>query len=336
MAKTKKLTGPRKMAILLLSLGPDLSSQVMKHFNENEIERISAEVANTTRVEQDELDEVLNEFTAMSEARQFIIDGGMDQARDLLEKTLGPQKAQDILRKLKESSKVKPFTFVQNADSKQLVNIISQEHPQTIALILSHLDSEQAAIILPELPEDLQSDIARRVAVMERTSPEMLKGVEKVLRERLSSVFQEDFTASGGVPTIVEILNRVDRGTEKLILEDLEKEDEELAEEIRQRMFIFEDIITLDDASIQRVLREVEGKDLALALKGASEEVNGRIKKNLSRRAGEILQEDMDYMGPVRLREVEEAQQKIVGVVRRLDETGEIIISRGGEDAIVV
>ena len=336
MAKTKKMSGSRKLAILFLVLGSSLSSKVLKHFNEQEIERISMEIANTSRVEKDELEEVLHEFMVLNEARQFIIDGGVDHARDLLEQTLGPQKATDIMRKLKDTSKVKPFTFIRNADTKQLVNLISQEHPQTIALILSYLEPDQAALILPELSDETQADIARRIAVMERTSPEMIKSVEKVLKERLSTVFQDDFTAAGGISTIVDILNRVDRGTEKLILEDLERDDEELAEEIRQRMFIFEDVITLDDASIQRVIRELDSKDLSVALKGASEEVKTRIMKNVSRRAGEILQEDMDFMGPIRLREVEEAQQKIVAVIRRLDETGEIIISRGGEDAIVV
>ncbi len=336
MARAKRMSGIRKMAILFLALGPQQSSKILKHFNEEEIERISMEIANTTRVEKEELDEVFNEFLVLNEAQRYMVDGGVDYAKDILEETLGPQKASDIMKKLKETSKVKPFTFVRNADTKQLVNLISQEHPQTIALILSYLDADQSALILAELSESLQADIARRIAEMERTSPEVLKGVEKVLRERLSSVAQEDFTAAGGIQVIVDILNRVDRGTEKLILEDLEKEDEELADEIRQRMFIFEDVITLDDASIQRVMREVESKDLSLALKGSSEEVKNRVMKNISRRAGEMLEEEMEYMGPVRLRDVEEAQQKIVGVIRRLDETGEIIISRGGEDAIVV
>jgi len=336
MAKTKRMSGIRKMAILFMALGPQKSSRILKHFNEEEIERISMEIANTSRVVKEELDEVFNEFLVLNEAQRYMVDGGIDYAKEVLEETLGPQKATDIMRKLKETTKVKPFTFVRNADTKQVVNLINQEHPQTIALILSYLDSDQAALILAELTESMQAEIARRIAMMERTSPEMLKGVERVLKDRLSSVFQEDFTAAGGIQVIVDILNRVDRGTEKLILEDLEKEDEELADEIRQRMFIFEDIITLDDASIQRVLREVESKDLSLALKGSSEEVKERVFKNISRRAGEMLQEEMEYMGPVRLRDVEEAQQKVVGIIRRLDETGEIIISRGGEDAIIV
>lgn len=249
---------------------------------------------------------------------------------------MGHNKAVEIIKRLEEQVKVKPFNFVRHTETKQLVNMISGEHPQTIALILSYLDNQQAAMILSEMPMDVQADIARRVALMDRTSPEILKEVERVLREKVSSIFQQDFTQAGGIDTVVGILNSADRGTEKLILEELEKEDAELADEIRKRMFIFEDVITLDDASIQRVVREVDSKDLAKALKGASEEVKERIFRNISKRAAEMLREDLDFMGPVRLREVEEAQQRIVGIIRRLDEAGEIIISRGGEDAIIV
>jgi flagellar motor switch protein FliG len=333
--KAKRLNGVKKTAILLLGLGPTLSAKVLKHFNEEEIETISAEIANTTRVDQETLSEVLSEFVAVHQARQYILKGGYDSAKEILERTLGPQKAAEVLRRLKETSKVKPFSFVRNTDAKQLVNLISQEHPQTIAFILSYLDSAQAAMVISELPQDIQSDIARRIAVMDRTSPQILKGVENVMRERLSTIFQQDFTAAGGIPTVVEILNQVDRGTEKLILEELEKEDAQLAEMIRQQMFIFEDIVNLDNSSIQRVLRELENDDIALALKGASDEVKSRIMKNISKRAAEILKENMDYMGPVRLRDVEEAQQKVVMVIRRLDESGEIIISRGGDDVII-
>lgn len=335
MQKAKRLNGVKKTAIFLLGLGPTLSAKVLKHFNEEEIETISAEIANTTRVDQETLSEVLSEFAAVHQAHQYILKGGYDSAKEILERTLGPQKAAEVLRRLKETSKVKPFSFVRNTDAKQLVNLISQEHPQTIAFILSYLDSAQAAMVISELPQDIQSDIARRIAVMDRTSPQILKGVENVMRERLSTIFQQDFTAAGGIPTVVEILNQVDRGTEKLILEELEKEDAQLAEMIRQQMFIFEDIVNLDNSSIQRVLRELENDDIALALKGASDEVKSRIMKNISKRASEILKENMDYMGPVRLRDVEEAQQKVVMVIRRLDESGEIIISRGGDDVII-
>jgi len=332
---TRRMSGLKKVAIFLLALGPNLSAGILKHFSEAEIEKISMEIANTTRVERDSLDEILEEFTAIHEAQQYMVNGGYDYAKEVLERTLGPQKASDLMKKLKEQSKVKPFTFVRDADAKQLVNMISQEHPQTIAFILSYLDADQSAMVISELPQEIQSDIARRIAVMERTSPQIIKGVESVMQERLSTIFQQDFTSAGGIGAVVEILNNVDRGTEKLILEELEKEDAELAEEIRQQMFIFEDIVNLDDASIQRIIRDLESNDIAMALKGASEEVKNRVFKNISKRAGEMLEENMEYMGPVRLREVEEAQQRVVAVIRRLDESGEIIISRGGDDAII-
>ncbi len=332
----EKFNGKKKVAILLMALGPEMASKILKQFSEQEIESITMEIANLNRVEKEVRDEVLEEFKLLNQAQHYMLEGGVDYAKEVLEKALGNQKASDMIKRLKEQVKVKPFTFARNTDPKQLVNLISREHPQTISLILSYLDSQQSATILSELPSEMQADIARRIALMERTSPEVLKEVEGVLKEKLSTVFQQDFTQAGGVESIVDILNRVDRGTEKLILEELEKEDAELADEIRQRMFIFEDIVTLDDASIQRVIREVESKDLAKALKGASEEVKERIFRNVSRRASEMLQEELDFMGPVRLREVEEAQQGIVGIIRRLDEAGEIIISRGGEDAIIV
>ncbi len=336
MQKGKPLTGEKKIAILCMAIGPALAAKILKYFNEAEIERITAEIANTTRVRREIMEKVLDEFILLHEARQYILNGGMDYARQLLERTVGTQKATEIMRRLKETSQVKPFTFVRNADIRQLVSLISQEHPQTIAFILSYLDADQAALIVAELPQEIQSDIARRIATMERTSPQVLQGVESVMRERLSAMFQQDFTAVGGLQSIVDILNNVDRGTEKLILERLDKEDEELAEKIRQRMFIFEDIVTLDDISIQRIMRELDSNDVALALKGASDDVKNRIVKNISRRAAEILVENIEYLGPVRLRDVEEAQQKIVEVIRRLDEGGEIILARGGEDAIII
>ena len=331
-----RINGIKKAAILLMALGPTLSSKVLRHFNESDIERISLEIANTTKVEVSVMEEVLEEFLLVTQAQKYVLDGGLDYARKLLEETLGTQKAHEIIKKLKDASQIKPFMFARKADPKQLSNIIAQEHPQTIALILSYLEPLQAAQILSDLPDDQQAEIAQRIATMERTSPEVLREVELVLEERLSSVAQQDYAAAGGIASLVDILNNVDRGTEKLILEELEQEYPKLVDEIRKRLFIFEDIIGLDNASIQRIIREVDHKDLALALKGSSEEVRERIFRNVSKRAAEMLQEDIEFMGPVRLREVEEAQQRIVSVVRRLDEAGEIIISRGGEDAIIV
>lgn len=336
MQQAKELTGEKKIAIVCMAIGPTLAAKILKYFTEAELERITTEIANTARVERERLEAVLDEFILLDEARQNILNGGMEYARQILERTVGSQKAAEIMRRLKEASKVKPFTFVRHADIKQLVGLISQEHPQTIAFILSYLDAGQAAQVVAELPQEIQSDIARRIATMDRTSPQVLQGVESVMRERLSTMFQQGYTPVGGLQSIVDILNNVDRGTEKLILEKLEKEDAELAEKIRQRMFIFEDIITLDDMSIQRVMRDLDTNDVALALKGASDDVKNRLLKNVSKRAAEILQENIEFLGPVRLREVEEAQQRIVETIRRLDENGEIIISRGGEDAVII
>jgi flagellar motor switch protein FliG len=331
-----KISGVKKSAILLMALGPVQSAKILRHFNEVDIEKISLEIANTTKVEVEAVEDVLEEFLLLNQAQRYLLDGGIEYAKTLLEQTLGVQKAGEIIKKLKETSQIRPFTFVRKADPKQFTNLIAQEHPQTIALILAYLDPEQASEILSSLPDEQQADIARRIALMDRTSPEVLKLVENVLREKLSSVVQQDFAVAGGIQALVDILNNADRATEKLILEELEKDDPKLADEIRKRMFIFEDINSLDNSSIQRIIREVDTKDLALALKGASEEVRERIFRNLSKRAAEMLRDDLEVMGPVRLREVEEAQQRIVAVIRRLDESGEIILARGGDDAIVV
>ena len=335
MKRAKDLKGVEKVATFLITLGPEVSSQILKRFSDSEIERITMEIANTTAVSSEKVENVIEEFLLLAEARQYMIDGGLNYAKDILERTLGPQKAGTIIKKLKETSQIKPFNFVREVDAKQLTNIISQEHPQTIALILSYLQPEQSAVVLSELLPEVQPDIARRMALMERTSPEVLKEVEKVLESRLSNIMFNDFTSSGGIPSLVNILNQVDRGTEKHILEELEKYDADLADEIRKRMFVFEDIVALDDGAIQRILREIDTKDLALALKGVDSEVSERIFKNVSKRAAEMLKEEIEYMGPVRLRDVEEAQQRTVAVVRQLDETGEITLARGGEDAII-
>ncbi len=336
MKKAREMKGIEKVATFLITLGPDASAKVLKRFSESEIERITMEIANTTSVSSEKVKNVVDEFLLLSEAQQYMLDGGLNYAKDVLEKTLGNQKASNIVKKLKDTSQIKPFNFVADVDPKQLANIIRAEHPQTIALILSYVQPELAATVLADLDPQVQPDISRRMAVMERTSPEVVKEVEKVLEKRLSNIMFQDHTASGGIPSLVNILTRVDRGTEKHILEELEKQDEELTEEIRNRMFIFEDIVALDDGAIQRVLREIDSKDLALALKGVDSEVSDRIFKNISKRAAEMLKEDMEYTGPVRLRDVEEAQQKIVGVIRQLDESGEIALARGGEDAIIV
>jgi len=331
-----KLSGKQKAAILMVSLGPELAANVYKYLKEEEIEQLTLEIANLRKVSSEEVSEITQEFYEMMMAQNYITQGGIEYAKEVLEKALGTQKAVEIIDRLTSSLQVRPFDFIRKADPAQLLNFLQNENSQTIALIMTYLNPEQAASILSSLDPEKQIDIARRVATMDRTSPEIIQEVEKVMERQLASVVTEDYTNVGGVPTIVNILNNVDRGTEKNIIEALETEDPELAEEIKRRMFVFEDILTLDNRAIQRTLREVDNQDLILALKGASEEVKKRIFENMSKRQAEMINEDMQYLGPVRLRDVEEAQQKIVNIIRKLEDAGEIIISRGGGDEIVI
>lgn len=335
---TKELSGRQKTAILLISLGPEVSAKVVKHLKEEEIESISLEIATQRQIPPDVREKVLYEFYQIYQAQQYITQGGIDYAREILERALGSSKAMEILQRLTASMQLRPFDFVRKADPNQLLSFISQEHPQTIALIMAYLQPEQASVVLASLPPERQADVARRIAIMDRTSPEVLKEVERVLERKLSSMVSQDYTAAGGVESVVEVLNRVDRGTEKTIMETLAVQDPALAEEIKKRMFLFEDIVGLDNRSLQRVLREVDlSRDLPLALKVASEDVKRKIMTNISRRAVDRLKEDIDYLGPVRLRDVEEAQTKIVNIVRKLEEQGEIIVgNRGGGDDVIV
>ena len=334
--QNNEITGVQKAAILLISLGPERSASIFKHLKEEEIETLTLEIANTRSVSPATKDQVMDEFYEICLAQQYIAEGGIAYAKELLEKALGVEKARDVIGKLTASLQVRPFEFVRKTDASQLLNFIQDEHPQTIALILSYLSSGQASTIISSLPPDKQADVAKRIAQMDRTSPDVIKEVEKVLERKLASLVNQDYTIVGGVDSIVEILNTVDRGTEKHIMETLEIEDPELADEIRRKMFVFEDILSLDDKSIQRVLREVDNNELAVALKGANEDVQTVIFNNLSKRLASMIKEDMEYMGPVRLKDVEEAQQKIVNIIRKLEDSAEIIISRGGGDEIVV
>ena len=336
MAKSEEITGVQKAAILLIALGPDKSSNVFKHLKEDEIEQLTLEIANTRSVSPAMKDAVLDEFYEVCLAQQYIAEGGIGYAKDLLEKALGSERAKDVIGKLTASLQVRPFEFVRKTDASQLLNFIQDEHPQTIALILSYLSSNQASAIISALSPEKQTDVAKRIAQMDRTSPDVIKEVEKVLEQKLASLVNQDYTIVGGVDSIVDILNTVDRGTEKHIMESLEIEDPELADEIRKKMFVFEDILSLDDRSIQRVLREVDNNELAVALKGSNEEVQNLIFSNLSKRLATMIREDMDFMGPVRMKDVEEAQQKIVNIIRKLEDSAEIIISRGGGDEVVV
>ena len=332
-----KISGVQKAAILLIALGPEKSASIFKHLKEEEIEELTLEIANTRSVTPQLKEEIIDEFYQICLAQQYIAEGGITYAKELLEKALGNEKAMSVIGKLTASLQVKPFEFVRKTDAAQLLNFIQDEHPQTIALILSYLAPQQAALIISALPPERQSDVARRIAVMDRTSPDVVKEVEKVLETKLSSLVNQDYNIIGGVGAVVDILNTVDRSTEKHIMETLEVEEPELADEIRKKMFVFEDILLLDDRAIQRVLRDVENSDLGLALKGANEQVQNAIFNNLSKRLAVMIKEDMEFMGPVRMKDVEEAQQKIVNVIRKLEENQEIIISRGGGgDEIVV
>lgn len=330
-----KYTGKQKTAIFLLTIGSDVSAQVMRNLSDVEIDQVSYEIAKITKVLPEEKELVLQEFQELMMAQDFITQGGVDQARELLEKALGTQKAIDVVNRLTSTLHIRPFDFVRRQDLTQVLNFIQGEHPQTIALILSYLGPIKSAYILSNLPRHTQANIARRISYMDRTSPEVLREVERVLERQLSMFSDEDFSSAGGLDTTVAILSNVDRTTERNILERLEDTDQELAEEIKKRMFVFEDIVLLDDRAIQSTLREIDPSDLAKALKSVDIEVQNKIFGNISQRAALLLKEDMEFMGPVRLKDVEEAQQKIVNVIRRLEENGDIVIARTKDDELI-
>lgn len=331
----RQFSGKEKVAILLIALGPQKSAEIFKHLNEDEIEELTLQIANMRMVSPEEKQMVIEEFYQICLAQEYISEGGINYAKDVLERALGSDKALDIINKLTSSLHVRPFEFIRKADPNQLLNYIQNEHPQTIALILSYLGSSQAAQILSSLPLEKQSDVTRRIAIMDRTSPEVVREIENILESKFSNILAQDYTTTGGIQAVVDILNSVDRGTEKHIMEDLDIRDAELSEEIRRRMFVFEDIITLDNRSIQRIIREIDNSQWAIALKGASEEVKDLIFANMSKRLVEMIKEDIEFMGPVRIRDIEDAQQNIVNIIRKLEEDGEIITPRGGDEIIV-
>ena len=331
----KSLNGRQKAAIFLVSVGSEISAKIMEQLREDEVEKLTFEIARLETIEPELKDQVLQEFQDLMAAQNFITTGGIDYARELLEKSFGSQKAIEIINRLTSSLQVRPFDFIRRTDPSHLLHFIQQEHPQTIALILAYLEPPNASMILQNLPSEIQSDVARRIATMDRTTPEVLREVERVLEKKLSTVSNEDYTSAGGVDSIVEILNLVDRASEKSIIESLEDEDPDLAEEIKKKMFIFEDIVMLSDRDIGKVLREVNTEDLSKALKQVDTEVQDKIFRNMSKRAGTMLREEMEYMGPIRIKDVEEAQQKIVSIIRHLEDKGEIVIARSEEDELV-
>ncbi|WP_080874760.1 flagellar motor switch protein FliG [Oceanobacillus timonensis] len=336
MARKNTLTGRQKAAILLISLGPDVSAQVYKYLSEEEIEKLSLDISSVKKVDSNLKEDILDQFHQIAVAQDYISQGGIGYAKTVLEKAFGKQEASSIINRLTSSLQVRPFDFARKADPQQVLNYIQGEHPQTIALILSYLDAEQSGQILSALPKNVQADVASRIATMDSTSPEIISQIEQVLEKNISSSMTEDYTQTGGIQTVVEVLNGVDRSTERTILETLESQDPELAEEIKKRMFVFEDIVTLDNRAIQRVIREVVNDDLRLSLKVASNEVKDIVFQNMSERMVTTFKEEMEYMGPVRLKDVEESQTRIVNVIRGLEEKGEIVIARGGGDDIIV
>ncbi len=332
----KKISGVQKTAILLITLGSEVASEIMKFLNEDEINKISFEIATISSVTVEERKEILHEFIEINKAKEFLLEGGFEYAKNILSKALGSDKAIEILDKIKEATDIyRPFTIARKADPTQLLNIIIDEHPQTIALVLCYLQPEKAAQILSWLPDHLQNDVAYRVATIRNTSPYAVKEVERVLEYKLSNFVKPEATVIGGIESLVDMLNRVDRNTERNITSGLENQDKELAEKLRASMFVFEDIATLTSADIQKVLRNIDQKDLALALKGSSDSVKELIFSNLSKGAADNVREEIEYMGPVKLSDVEKAQQHIVANIRKLDEQGEIIIVRGGDDGII-
>ena len=332
-----KSNGIKKAAVLLISLGPDAASQILKLLPDNMIQKVTYEIANIDYVEPYEKDKIIDEFIDMASAREYVLDGGVGYAKDLLNKALGTQRAKEVIDMLNQmQQRERPFAIARKADSYQLTNLLKNENPQTIALIMCYMQPEKAAVVLSQFETGLQADIAERIGTINRTSPKVIRKIEQIIEDKFSNIVQNDSETVGGVKTLVDILNSVDRATERNIISDLESKQPELAEDIKINLFIFEDIVSLDKGSIQRILREVENEQLVMALKGASEEVSGIIFNNMSKRAADMIKEDIQFMGPVRLSTVEEAQQKIVGVIRRLDEAGEIVIGRGDQDAVIV
>lgn len=329
----KYMTNSQKVAALLISLGPKTASEIMKNINdETEVEHIALEIASLQRVGPETLNAIMAEFYSIFQASGYLATGGVSYARQLLQESYGQSQADKILERLVATLQTNPFDFFNNADPAQLATSFQNENPQLVALVLAYLKPERAAAVLGALSPEMQAVVALRIADMDRTNPEVLREVERIMENKFSSVVTADFSMAGGIEALAEIVNRSDRTTEKAILDSLEMKDPEIAEQVRELMFVFEDIITLDDRSIQRVLREVDTKDLALSLKGSNQDVQDKIFKNMSERAATILKDDMEYMGPVRAKDVQEKQTVIVSIIRALEGTGEITVSRSTEE----
>ncbi len=332
----KKLTGKQKAAIVLVALGTEIAAQILPHLSEAEVEELSLEIARLGNIPADVRQQVIREFYEVCLAQNLALEGGIDHARALLEQAFGPERASEIVNRLTRALQMLPFDSIKRVHPAQLSTFLQDEHPQTIALVLAYLEPQAAAAVLSSLPPELRPEVAERLATMGSTPPEVIRRVETVLQRKLSSLASHELTAAGGVKSLVDILQWVDRNTERTIFDALNESNPELAEEVRKLMFTFEDLLQLDDRSIQQILKEVDMKELALALKGASDALKEKIFRNMSERAVNMLKEEIEFMGPVRVRNVEEAQQRIVSIVRRLEEAGEIVLSRGGEDEMLI
>ena len=331
----RKITGAQKAASVIIALGSDAASKIYKYLREDEVEQLTYEIARTSSMPPDEVEGILGDFYNLCLTQKVVTEGGVEYARNVLEKAYGAQMASSLLDRVTKSLRSKAFEFLKNADYKNLLAAIQNEHPQTIALILSYARADQAATVIADLPAEKRSDVVQRIATMDRIMPDVVKIVEKNLSGKFSNVMSVDMTQFGGVDYVADIMNNMDRANEKTIFDELGRKNAELAEEIRQKMFVFEDIVILDDMSTQRFLREVDPKDLVYALKGANKDVADKIFSNMSSRSAETVKSDLEYTHNVRLRDVEEAQQRIVGVIRRLESEGELVIAKGGKDEII-
>lgn len=330
------LSGKQKAAAIIVSLGADKASKVYKYLQEEDIEQLTLEIAQLKPISPEDFESILEDFYAICLAQKVVTEGGIGYARDVLEKAFGNQMASNLLERVTKTIKTKAFEFIRKADYKNLLSIIQNEHPQTIALVLSYARTDQAAAVIGELPKEKKIAVVERIAKMDRTSPEVIKQVEEALQKKFMSVVSVDFTEIGGIGYIADVMNNMDRGNEKFVFDELSRKDMKLADEIRKRMFVFEDIITLGGRDIQRFIREVDSKDLVLALKGSNKEVGEVILSNMSQRMQDTIRSELEYTHNVRLRDVEEAQQRIVSVIRRLEEEGELVITKGGKDEIIV
>lgn len=336
MRRKEDISSKQKAAIMLMILGPELSGQLMRFFKEEQVEQLSIEVARLERVTPEQRAQVVHEFHELALAQEYMAEGGIEHAKRVLETAFGSDRAEEIIEKVVTAMQVVPFEFLKKADPAQVLSFIQDEHPQTIALILAYMPINAAAQIVSKLPQELRVEVAARIASMEQTPPEVVRRIEQVLEKKISTVLSQEMTHAGGPKALVDLLNRVDRTTERLIMDSISESDPELADTVKNMMFVFEDITQLDDRAVQQVLKEVDMKELATALKGTGGEVQQKFFKNMSERAVAMLKEDMEFMGPVRLKIVEEAQQKVVAAIRRLEESGEITISRAGEEDVLV